>query len=64
MIIREIKCLCGRTETEPEENAGWAGWGQLHGVNINGMDNPTLCPSCLADIAKVAEVMGATYGMD
>ena len=62
MILRQIKCdvaACSVVLTEHEPNAGFPGWGALHGVMMNGSVNPNLCPACLA---KVAEFMDKLPG--
>ncbi len=53
MIIRKIECdICHVTAEEITANAGWPGWGALHGIELDGVQNPTLCPSCLAKVAS------------
>lgn len=63
MILRTIKCaLCPTTETEPEENAGWKGWGAIQGIVLDGEPNPHVCPVCLGKVAEFAD--GVKHGMD
>lgn len=57
MILRTIRCQCGTEATEKEENAGWGGWGALHGIALNGEPNPHLCPACLNKVAEFADKM-------
>lgn len=52
-ILRTIKCdVCGMTATEGEENQGWIHWGNLNGIALDGVDNPSLCRECLINIAN------------
>lgn len=56
MILRTIHCdVCGMTQTENMPGAGWPGWGELRGVQINGAVNPCLCPQHLAVLAQVLD---------
>ena len=58
-ILRTIRCdICGKEELEPATNAGWQGWGALHGVRLNDADNPNLCPDCLGKVAEFANKIG------
>ncbi|OGC95833.1 MAG: hypothetical protein A2W25_15265 [candidate division Zixibacteria bacterium RBG_16_53_22] len=67
-ILRMIKCdIKGCTETcvEPEPNAGWMGWGMLQGIVLNGAESPSLCPTHLRTLAKIADNLEvACHGMD
>lgn len=52
--LRTITCDiegCDEQFTEPSPGAGWQGWGALHGIVLNGIENPTFCPSCLEKVA-------------
>lgn len=63
-ITRTITCdICCKTATETVPNEGWPGWGGLHGIALNGVTNPTLCPT---DLARVAEFIDKElrHGMD
>jgi len=52
MILRLIQCdVCGKDYTENAEGAGFPGWGALHGIVLDGIHNPSLCPKCLAEVA-------------
>lgn len=52
MMLRTIQCgVCGATHTEPKPGEGWLGWGQFQGINLNGDENPYLCPTHLAVVA-------------
>lgn len=52
-ITRTIECdKCHKTQTEPVPNVGWQGWGAIHGVELNGVANPNLCPECLAPVME------------
>lgn len=65
-ILRMIKCDvrgCEKTAVEPKPNAGWMGWGRLHGVVIDGAENPSLCPEHLAAVAEHVD-KGLSNGMD
>lgn len=58
MIQRTIKCdLCGESADEKEQNSGWQGWGAIHGISLNGVHNPNLCPACLARVAEFVDCM-------
>lgn len=58
MIIRTIVCdICKTTGQESKPNAGWPGWGSLHGITLNGTDNPTLCPYHLTRVADFIDKM-------
>ena len=47
-ILKTIFCdICAAQATEPAPNSGWKGWGALHGIVLDGADNPSLCPDCL-----------------
>lgn len=53
-VIKTIRCdVCKKTEQEKEPNAGWPGWGALQGINLNGVDNPNLCPTHLGHVAEL-----------
>ena len=52
-ILRTIRCdMCGAVAAEDAENQGWSGWGAVHGIQFNGVSNPTLCAHCLAKVAQ------------
>ena len=56
MITRTIRCdVCGTEYREEAEGAGFPGWGQLAGVMMEGVANPSLCPKCLGDVADFTD---------
>ena len=58
MILRTIECaVCKKKYTEEKENDGFAGWGQIGGVVLNGDSNPHLCPDHLATVANFIDSM-------
>lgn len=58
MIIRTIKCsVCGCMEMEKKAGEGWVGWGALHGIELNGQPNPSLCPRHLTLAADFVDRM-------
>lgn len=60
-IIRTIKCdICQAEQTEPAAGAGWVGWGDLHGIVLNGIANPSLCPTCLGVAAMALDAILTT----
>lgn len=66
-ILRMIKCDvagCSATAIEAEANAGWVGWGCLHGIALNGTENPSLCPEHLHAAAEFVDKLGAANGVD
>lgn len=63
MMLRTLICdVCGCEQKEQASNQGWAGWGALHGVALDGVANPSLCPACLTKVAKFID--GVKHGMD
>lgn len=55
MILRQVHCDipgCGKSYTEPKPGEGWAGWGSLQGIALNGIENPLLCPEHLSAVAE------------
>ncbi len=59
MILRTIKCdVCGTEFTEPKDNDGFAGWGAIMGIALNGVANPNLCPEHLAAVADFVDSLG------
>jgi rubredoxin len=58
MIKRSIECdVCGWVLNEAKDGAGWPGWGQINGVNLNGVDNPNLCGMCLSRVMDFVDNM-------
>jgi hypothetical protein len=60
-IRRQIECDipgCGEKYLEPKSGDGWEGWGVLQGIALNGIDNPSLCPTHLASAAKFVDSIG------
>lgn len=52
-ILRQIVCdVCENTNMEYTANEGWPGWGSLQGIKLDGIENPSLCPTCLECIAS------------
>ena len=63
-IKRTISCnVCGSTAEEVSPEQGWPGWGAIHGVALNGVTNPNLCPLCLVKVMEFIDT-GAGNGMD
>lgn len=55
-VLRTIKCdICGATETEAAPGAGWPDWGDIHGIALDGVGNPSLCPRHLAMVADMLD---------
>ena len=53
MILRTIKCdICNEQLLETNNGDGFPGWGALHGISLDNVDNPSLCPQCLREIAQ------------
>jgi len=56
--LRIIECdVCGEQMKEDQTHAGWQYWGELRGVTMNGIDNPTLCPVHLSRAADFVNSM-------
>ena len=54
MILRLVACDipgCSARHEETTPGEGYPGWGQLHGIVLNGTSNPLLCPKHLAKVA-------------
>ena len=52
-VERTNRCdVCGIIEEEEHFGDGWAGWGALHGIVLNGVENPSICPRCLTKVAE------------
>ncbi len=65
MILRTIKCdVCGSVHTEPSADDGFEGWGQLQGVCLDGVDNPSLCPQHLTDAANFIDGLRVKNALD
>ena len=48
---RSIICaVCMKKSTEHFPGAGWPGWGNINGVELNGKANPILCPTHLSKV--------------
>lgn len=55
-ILRTIKCdVCGTSQTEENAGDGWQGWGALHGISLDGVENPSLCNECLNRTASYVD---------
>ncbi len=48
-------CLC--EEREKAFGDGAVGWGQILGVALNSVDNPTLCPKHLKDVMNFVDMI-------
>ena len=44
--------VCRHQATEIEPGAGLPGWGALHGISLDGVPDPVLCPEHLGMIAN------------
>ena len=58
MNLRIITCDIKDCQTRYEEvrtGAGFPGWGQLNGIVLNDIPNPSLCPKHLAQIAAFVD---------
>ena len=60
-ILQTFKCDirgCSNRYVETEFNTGAQGWGELHGVTVNGSTPPLLCPTHLAVLLEfITDVM-------
>ena len=57
-IYRTIECdICAEQVTETELGDGFAGWGELKGIALDGVDNPALCPKHLEKMAIFMDKM-------
>jgi len=55
MILRKVVCdipNCDREHEEVTFGAGFSNWGSIHGVKLNGKENPYLCPEHLAQVMQ------------
>lgn len=59
MSIKKTVCcdICGKEYTEKNPNDGFPNWGQIMGINLNGTDNPYVCPYHLAEVADFIDNM-------
>lgn len=65
MINRAIECdVCGAVQSEGEHGGGFEGWGALHGIQLNNVPNPCLCPDCLGHVANYADHLASTKRTD
>lgn len=58
MNLRTITCDIPGCRQRYEETApgdGFPGWGQLHGISLNEISNPLLCPGHLAKLAAYTD---------
>jgi hypothetical protein len=56
MILRTITCaICKFRATEEKPGDGWKGWGAIQGIELNGEENPSLCPDHLKLVADFAD---------
>lgn len=57
-LLQTIRCdVCGKQETGTEAGQGFKGWGALHGIVLDGVPNPTLCPDHLHAAADFIDAM-------
>lgn len=59
--LRTVYCDiegCKQKHEEKSYGDGWPGWGQLHGINLNGNVAPMLCPKHLEYIADFVDRLG------
>lgn len=55
-IERTIKCdICGATATEENKDGGFKGWTGIMGIALDGVPNPSFCPSCSKDILNFVD---------
>lgn len=60
MNLRLVTCDipgCPRRYEEAAPGEGFPGWGQLHGIALNGISNPLLCPEHLAKVAAYTDTL-------
>jgi len=51
-ILKIFICdICKEKFVEQGHGKGAEGWGQLVGIKLDGVDNPTLCPNHLTQAA-------------
>jgi rubredoxin len=64
-IKKTIHCdECGAAQAEVAPDAGWPGWGAIHGVVWDGVANPSLCPACLGKVMAFIDKEKHYYGVD
>jgi hypothetical protein len=52
MILKIVTCdICGESYRELKYGEGFPGWGQLHGIALDGVPDPYFCPEHLAEIS-------------
>ena len=62
-ILTKATCdICGKTQTEEAHGSGFPGWGALHGIVLNGVANPWLCPKHLHQVAKFVDQLTEEKG--
>lgn len=55
-IIQSIRCdVCGAEMDESQPGAGFPGWGALQGIDLDGVENPSLCPGDLGRLGQFAD---------
>lgn len=67
MNLRLITCDivgCNARHEEKTPGEGFPMWGQIHGIVLNGVPNPQLCPTHLSKLAEIADQLGVLNGMD
>lgn len=48
---RTVTCsICSKEHTEKSMGEGFHGWGAIAGVELNGQENPALCPEHLKTV--------------
>ena len=61
-VKRTVCCdICPVTYTEEKPNEGFPGWGQLIGIELDGVENPYLCPEHLKKTAEFVDNMKEEY---
>lgn len=56
--LRTFICdVCGEEYQEPKFGGGAPGWGQLKGIDLDGVPNPYLCPTHLAILSEQLDRM-------
>lgn len=65
--MRTLVCdVCREALSEPAYGEGFANWGAVQGISLDGVSNPVLCPRHLALVAGYVNRLkhGETDGLD
>ena len=63
MIKQIIECdICKLKIVEEKAGDGFVSWGAVHGVSLDGVENPNFCPDCLSEICNHIDVMKFKIG--